>query len=115
MRRPLTTYRSLTAASPVPALISPSRSRAHSPAERSRRSLAFSARDSTISMVDSIHAPVNKNFSFLLRHDVYHPLSQLDVPPAFRSEFPTPSPNEPLDTSLATLDSLLKNGHFLLA
>ncbi|OAT12039.1 hypothetical protein BDBG_07436 [Blastomyces gilchristii SLH14081] len=70
---------------------------------------------STLSTIDIIPFPVNKNLSFLLRPDIYHPLSLLDISPAFRSEFPTPSPNEPLTTSLTTLDNLLNAGHFLLA
>ena len=58
---------------------------------------------------------LDKNLSFLLRPDIYHPLTQLDIPPAFRSEFPGIPPHEPLATSLATLDNLLKDGHFLPA
>ncbi|OAX83296.1 hypothetical protein ACJ72_02349 [Emergomyces africanus] len=70
---------------------------------------------STLSAIDSIPVDVNKNLSYLLRPDIYHPLSILDISPAFRSEIPTPSPNEPLATSLDTLDNLLNDGHFLLA
>ena len=46
---------------------------------------------------------------------MYHPLSQLNIPPALRSEYPNPSPDEPLPTILKKLDDLLKDGHFLLA
>ncbi|OJD19447.1 hypothetical protein AJ78_00621 [Emergomyces pasteurianus Ep9510] len=70
---------------------------------------------STLSAVDTIPFGVNKNLSYLLRPDIYHPLSLLDISPAFRSEIPTPSPNEPLTTSLDALDNLLHDGHFLLA
>ncbi|TPX19620.1 hypothetical protein DIZ76_017412 [Coccidioides immitis] len=58
---------------------------------------------------------VDKSFSFLLRRDIYHPLSQLEVPPAFRSEFRALPPNASLHSALLILDDLLSEGHFLLA
>ncbi|KKZ62623.1 hypothetical protein EMCG_03033 [[Emmonsia] crescens] len=70
---------------------------------------------STLSTIDTIPVSMKKNLSYLLRPDIYHPLSLLDISPAFRSEIPTPSPNNPLPISLATLDNLLNDGHFLLA
>jgi hypothetical protein len=39
----------------------------------------------------------------------------LNIPPAFRSEYPNPSLDEPLPTILKKLDDLLKDGHFLPA
>lgn len=58
---------------------------------------------------------MEKNLAFLLRPENYHPLTQLDIPPAFRSEFPDATQHEPLASSLAALDDLLKEGHFLPA
>lgn len=76
--------------------------------------------DSIRDELDSILAthdlpPLTKDLSYLLRPDMYHPLSQLDLPPAFRSAFYHPPPGEPLSTSLSTLNTLLAQGHFLLA
>ncbi|KAI9929112.1 hypothetical protein MW887_001516 [Aspergillus wentii] len=56
-----------------------------------------------------------KDLSFLLRYDIYHSLSQIDIPPALRSEFITFKPDEPLSLTLGTLERLLAEGHFLLA
>lgn len=49
-----------------------------------------------------------KNFSFLLRPEIYHPLTALNVPPALRD-----SPRQP-DAS-TPLDELLARGHFRAA
>ncbi|PGH17790.1 hypothetical protein AJ79_00931 [Helicocarpus griseus UAMH5409] len=98
---------------PAPTL--PMRSQSNTPVGRSSASFASPSRSSIMSTSDSIPVLVDKNFSYLLRPDIYHPLSLLSISPAFRSEIPTPSPNETLDTSLATLDKLLDEGHFLLA
>lgn len=59
--------------------------------------------------------PLKKDLSFLLRSEIYHPLSQLEIPPPFRAAFVAPSPGEDLSTLLSTLDKLLTEGHFLLA
>ncbi|KAK2783466.1 hypothetical protein FQN51_004335 [Onygenales sp. PD_10] len=93
----------------------PTRSRTQTPIARSNAATPTSPHTPSLSSVDRIAAPINKNFSYLLRPDIYHPISPLDISPAFRSELPTISPNEPLSTSLATLDNLLNDGHFLLA
>lgn len=56
-----------------------------------------------------------KDASFLLRYDIYHSLSQVDIPPALRSEFVGLTPDEPLTTTLSTVERLLAEGHFILA
>ncbi|KAL1965340.1 hypothetical protein VTN77DRAFT_5777 [Rasamsonia byssochlamydoides] len=105
--------------------LSPKTSQAQSPVNASNASLApsFSPLDNFDSIrveLDSILAthdlpPLTKDLSYLLRPDMYHPLSQLDIPPAFRSSFYQPPPGEPLSSSLSTINSLLAQGHFLLA
>lgn len=60
-------------------------------------------------------AALEKDVSFLLQYDIYHSLSQVDIPPALRSEFIGLTPDEPLTTTLSTLERLLAEGHFLLA
>ncbi|KAL3493850.1 hypothetical protein BJX62DRAFT_68412 [Aspergillus germanicus] len=58
---------------------------------------------------------LEKDLSFLLRYDNYHSLSQVDIPHALRSEFISLKPDESLSSSLGTLETLLVEGHFLLA
>lgn len=55
-----------------------------------------------------------KDLSFLLDTSIYHPLSQLDVPAAFRRPFP-PQPNAetPLSNSLAQLEIVLSQCDYL--
>ncbi|KAL2052460.1 hypothetical protein ABVK25_007332 [Lepraria finkii] len=36
-----------------------------------------------------------KDFSYLLRPEIYHPLSQLDLPPPFRTPIHQPAPSAP--------------------
>lgn len=43
----------------------------------------------------------SKDFSYLLRPDIYHPLSQLDLPSRFRTSNRQPSPSTPMPTLLA--------------
>ncbi|GKZ40397.1 hypothetical protein AbraIFM66951_000160 [Aspergillus brasiliensis] len=64
---------------------------------------------------DELPPTVEKDLSYLLRYDVYHSLSQIEIPHALRSEFLAPTSDESLSTSLATLERLLAEGHFLLA
>ena len=60
--------------------------------------------------------PNEKDLSFLLDPSIYHPLSQLDLPPAFRRPFPAaPSTKTPLAQSLSELDALLAKSDFLSA
>lgn len=61
------------------------------------------------------HLELSKDLSYLLRYNIYHSLSQIDVPPALRSEFVSLTPDEPLPASLKTLEKLLAEGNFLLA
>ncbi|KAG6253093.1 hypothetical protein E4U24_008452 [Claviceps purpurea] len=49
-----------------------------------------------------------KDFSFLLRPEIYHPLTPLNVPVAFRNSSKQPGPSEPLE-------KLVANGHFRAA
>ncbi|KAK2750998.1 hypothetical protein FQN57_000073 [Myotisia sp. PD_48] len=59
--------------------------------------------------------PINRDFSYLLRPEIYHPLSQLEIPSAFRSEFLSSVPGQSLDSLLRVRDELTKNGRFLQA
>ncbi|QGA12864.1 hypothetical protein EYB26_000509 [Talaromyces marneffei] len=58
---------------------------------------------------------VTKDLSFLLRPEIYHPLSQLEIPPMFRSSFYNPSIGETIEASMEVLNKQLAQGHFLLA
>jgi tetratricopeptide (TPR) repeat protein len=58
---------------------------------------------------------MEKDLSYLLRYDVYHSLSQIDIPHPLRSAFVTPAPDELLSSSLGKVEKLLAEGHFLLA
>ncbi|THC95750.1 hypothetical protein EYZ11_004789 [Aspergillus tanneri] len=64
---------------------------------------------------DEILQGSGKDLSYLLRYDVYHSLSQVDIPPALRSEFIAPASDESLSQTLGSLEKLLAEGHFLLA
>ncbi|EFQ98171.1 hypothetical protein MGYG_01207 [Nannizzia gypsea CBS 118893] len=72
-------------------------------------------KDSITSPRDSLHIQVNQNFSFLLRPEIFHPLSQLEIPLSFRSDFPSLLPGQPLESALQQLNDLSKSGHFLPA
>ncbi|EEQ27869.1 hypothetical protein McanMca71_000361 [Microsporum canis] len=72
-------------------------------------------KDSVAAPRDNPHIQVNQNFSFLLRPEIFHPLSQLEIPSPFRSEFPSLLPGQSLDSALLQLNDLTKNGHFLPA
>ncbi|PYI34107.1 hypothetical protein BP00DRAFT_337501 [Aspergillus indologenus CBS 114.80] len=64
---------------------------------------------------DDLPPTVEKDLSFLLRYEIYHSLSQLDIPHALRSEFIVPASSESLSSTLQKLEKLLAEGHFLLA
>lgn len=55
-----------------------------------------------------LRGPVAKDFSFLLRPEIYQPLTPLNVPAAFRNSPKQPDPNAPLH-------ELLEKGHFRAA
>ncbi|KAG5975754.1 hypothetical protein E4U55_007571 [Claviceps digitariae] len=70
---------------------------------------ASQARRSTPSPIPQVRESTpSKDFSFLLRPEIYHPLTPLNVPVAFRNSSKQPDPSEPLD-------QLLANGHFRAA
>lgn len=64
---------------------------------------------------DDLPPELAKDLSYLLRYDIYHSLSQVDIPPALRSEFVGLTPDEPLSATLGNLEGLLAEGRFLLA
>ncbi|KAG6011152.1 hypothetical protein E4U54_008260 [Claviceps lovelessii] len=69
---------------------------------------ASQARRSTPSPNPAVEESRTKNFSFLLRPEIYHPLTPLNVPVAFRNSPKQPDPSEPLD-------QLVAKGHFRAA
>ncbi|KAH6990205.1 hypothetical protein EDB80DRAFT_729683 [Ilyonectria destructans] len=77
------------------------------PPHRSRIS-SPPARSSVASPVPQLGEARAKDFSFLLRPEIYHPLTPLNVPVAFRNSPKQPSPEAPLE-------ELLANGHFRAA
>lgn len=64
---------------------------------------------------DDLPETLGKDLSFLLRHNIYHPLSHIDIPPPLRSDFVVLNPGEPLSPSLVLLEKLLAEGRFLIA
>ncbi|KAJ5211740.1 uncharacterized protein N7498_003386 [Penicillium cinerascens] len=64
---------------------------------------------------DDLPETLGKDLSFLLRHSIFHPLSQIDIPSPLRSEFLVLDPSEPLSASLSVLEKLLVEGRFLIA
>ncbi|KAH7131526.1 hypothetical protein B0J13DRAFT_562766 [Dactylonectria estremocensis] len=66
------------------------------------------ARSSVASPVSQVGEGRAKDFSFLLRPEIYHPLTPLNVPVAFRNSSKQPSPEAPLE-------DLLAGGHFRAA
>lgn len=77
----------------------PQAQRRSSPSPRAQR------HRSPISHVGEARA---KDFSFLLKPEIYHPLTPLNVPLAFRNSSKQPSPEAPLE-------ELLEKGHFRAA
>ncbi|KAH8675014.1 hypothetical protein BGZ61DRAFT_458173 [Ilyonectria robusta] len=77
------------------------------PPHRSRIS-SPPARSSVASPVPQLGEARAKNFAFLLRPEIYHPLTPLNVPVAFRNSPKQPGPEAPLE-------ELLANGHFRAA
>ncbi|KAI9148066.1 hypothetical protein HJFPF1_11888 [Paramyrothecium foliicola] len=66
------------------------------------------ARSAAASPVPQLGESRPKNFSFLLRPEIYHPLTPLNVPAAFRNSSKQPDPSVPLE-------HLLAKGHFRAA
>lgn len=64
---------------------------------------------------DDLPEALGKDLSFLLRHNIYHPLSRIDIPSPLRAEFVILNPGEPLSSSLSLLEKLLAEGRFLIA
>lgn len=64
---------------------------------------------------DELPETLGKDLSFLLRPNIYHPLSHVDIPSPLRSEFVVLNPEEPLSSSLSLLEKLLAEGRFLIA
>jgi hypothetical protein len=64
---------------------------------------------------DDLPQTLGKDLSFLLRYDIYHSLSLVDIPHALRSEFVGLTSEESLSSCLSALERLLAEGHFLLA
>ena len=65
-------------------------------------------RSSATSPVSQLGEARPKDFSFLLRPEIYHPLTPLNVPVAFRNSSKQPNPEAPLE-------ELLAKGHFRAA
>ncbi|KAI1070436.1 hypothetical protein NW752_007766 [Fusarium irregulare] len=65
-------------------------------------------RSSTGTPVSQLGETKPKDFSFLLRPEIYHPLTPLNVPVAFRNPQKQPNPEAPIE-------ELLANGHFRAA
>ncbi|TAQ84255.1 hypothetical protein B7494_g7424 [Chlorociboria aeruginascens] len=82
-----------------------------SPAPGSTLSSNLSFRTAKTSLSPSTSNPTSyqpisqKNFGYLLRPEIYHPLTHLDIPPPFRTPAAQPNDSTPLDT-------LLQTGHF---
>ncbi|KAF4968759.1 hypothetical protein FSARC_3888 [Fusarium sarcochroum] len=88
----------LTPHQPAPQRASTHRPRITSPHPRS----------STGTPVSQLGEAKPKDFSFLLRPEIYHPLTPLNVPVAFRDPQKQPDPEAPIE-------ELLANGHFRAA
>lgn len=73
-----------------------------------RRTASATSRQASSSPIPQVGESRPKNFSFLLRPEIYHPLTPLNVPVAFRNSSKQPDPAAPLE-------QLLANGHFRAA
>ncbi|KAK2608599.1 hypothetical protein QQS21_002825 [Conoideocrella luteorostrata] len=77
-------------------------------AQLPRRAASQARQSQTSSPIPQAGESRRKNFSFLLRPEIYHPLTPLNVPVAFRNSTKQPDPAAPLE-------QLLANGHFRAA
>lgn len=76
----------------------------------------FSPSRSPLNLPPALGAEVvQKDLSFLLAPSIYHPISQLEVPPPFRVPFPTVPAEASLSSLREQLDSLLSKRQFLPA
>ncbi|KAE8445856.1 hypothetical protein EG329_012779 [Mollisiaceae sp. DMI_Dod_QoI] len=66
---------------------------------------SFRTAKSSLSPSHSTLSTTQKDFSFLLRPEIYHPLTLLDVPPPFRVASAQPDPS-------TSLPDLVSQGHF---
>ncbi|KAJ5643736.1 uncharacterized protein N7484_006243 [Penicillium longicatenatum] len=64
---------------------------------------------------DDLPETLGKDLSFVLRHNIFHPLNHSNIPSPLRSEFIVLNPGEPLSSSLGVLEKLLVEGRFLVA
>ncbi|KAJ5916491.1 hypothetical protein N7504_000506 [Penicillium tannophilum] len=64
---------------------------------------------------DDLPETLGKDLSFVLRHNIFHPLNHSNIPSPLRSEFIVLNPGEPLSSSLGVLEKLLVGGRFLVA
>ncbi|KAJ5539881.1 hypothetical protein N7513_008213 [Penicillium frequentans] len=64
---------------------------------------------------DDLPETLGKDLSFVLRHNIFHPLNHNNIPSPLRSEFIVLDPGEPLSSSLGVLEKLLVGGRFLVA
>lgn len=88
--------------SPSPAQLSPN------PNSTIRRSTSKPLPQDPSSPIANIGENRQKDFSFLLRPEIYHPLTPLNVPQAFRTSAKQPNPN-------SSPEELLAKGHFRAA
>ncbi|KAK3389802.1 hypothetical protein B0H63DRAFT_464360 [Podospora didyma] len=58
-------------------------------------------RSAAHSPIPRLPTPRPKDFSYLLRPEIYHPLTSLNVPPPFRASSKQPSPDTPIPELLA--------------
>ncbi|KAH7304878.1 hypothetical protein BKA65DRAFT_521267 [Rhexocercosporidium sp. MPI-PUGE-AT-0058] len=78
------------------------------PSFRTARTSLSPSRSNMSAITTTSNNITSKDFSFLLRPEIYHPLTLLDVPPPFRVTSSQVSPSTPLATLLST-------GHFRAA
>ncbi|KAI5458703.1 hypothetical protein BGZ63DRAFT_362762 [Mariannaea sp. PMI_226] len=96
----------LTSRQPAPSATAQSSPR--TPSRYRPRISSPSVRSSVASPISQVGEARAKDFSFLLRPEIYHPLNLLNVPVAFRNSAKQPNPEAPLE-------DLLTHGHFRAA
>ncbi|CAG9946587.1 unnamed protein product [Clonostachys rosea f. rosea IK726] len=86
----------------------PATQRAHQSMLSPRSPQPSRGRSAPGSPVPQLGEPKAKDFSFLLRPEIYHPITSLNIPAAFRNSPKQPGPEIPLE-------ELLAKGHFRAA